>query len=245
MFSKKWLTALVTSAVFFGVGCASSDLGTEETQTGASSQEALLTPCTAIPLAAGSLLGCTAFDTTGIGFAAAAESASFAAASSVQAQLATQLNGIFAAMEVVPNIAASTVTLSCGLDSFTTLFGGPVILPLGVDGFFTGIIPFTVTGLPPLALNVWGQFPIINGAFGTMPLTALNFSVGLATTTAASTMAATSTIAASNALLASTFPLGFACNATVPLSCPGLAPAGFVAPSLVTPLLAPGFIVDP
>lgn len=249
MFSRKWLTALVTSAAFLGVGCASSDLGTEETQTGATSQEALLTPCTSIPLATGSLLGCTAFDAAdfdyaGYGFAdfGFGEAVGFSSASSVQTTLATQLNGIFGALEVVPDIAGGTVTLSCGLDGFSTLFGGPIILPLGADGFFNGIIPFAVGDLPPLALNVWGQFPIVDGAFGMMPITALNFSVGLAGSPYLGIDGFATGIGTSGALLGSTFALGFACNATVPLSCPGLAPAGFVAPGFVTPLLAPGIV---
>src|SRR5690606_6264319 len=117
-------------------------------------------------------------------------------------------------------------------------FVADIFLPLGVDGFFTGIVPFTVTGFPELALSIWGQFPIINGTFATMPLTALNLSVGLAGASLAFDAAIGANLAATNAFLASTFPLGFTCNAMLPLTCPGLAPAGFVAPSLATPILA-------
>lgn len=238
MILRKWITALFTSAALLGVGCASSDTVTGEEATGASSQEALLAPCTAIPLATGSFLGCTAFNTL------AAETATISAATTMQAQLATQLNTIFASLQVVPNIAASTVTISSVADGFIPLFGAPIVLPLGVDGFFTGVVPFMVDGFPPLALNVWGTFPIIDGTFATMPLTTLSFSVGLASSAAAaSTVAATSAMAASNALLATTFPLGFACNAAIPLTCPGLAPAGFIAPSLVTPLVTPAVVI--
>lgn len=246
MISKKWITALFTSAALLGVGCASSDTATgEEAITGASSQEALLAPCTAIPLATGSFLGCTAFDGVGFGFETGfAESASFVAASSVQTQLAAQLNTVFASLEVVPNVAASTVTISSLADGFIPLFGGPIILPLGVDGFFTGVVPFMMDGLPPLALNVWGTFPILDGAFATMPLTALSFSVGLAGTPFLIDGIGTG-LAASTAWFGASFPLGFACNATIPLTCPGLAPDGFIAPSLVTPLIAPGFAIDP
>lgn len=240
MFAKKWLTVLFTSATLLGVGCASSDVATGEESLSASAQEELLAPCTTIPLATGSFLGCTAFGVDGIGFVDGA-SASFVAASSIQAQLAAQLNTIFTSLTVVPSIAASTVTISSLADGFVPLFGAPIVLPLGADGFFTGVVPFMVDGLPPLALNVWGTFPIIDGAFATMPLTTLSFSVGLATTTAA---VATS-VAASNALFATTFPLGFACNAAIPLTCPGLALDGFIAPTLVTPLLAPGLVIDP
>lgn len=243
MSAKKWLTVLFTSAALLGVGCASSDVGTGEESLNGSSQDELLAPCTAIPLATGSFLGCTAFNTASV----AATQASIMTASTIQAQLATQLNTIFASLSVVPSIAASTVTISSMADGFIPLFGAPIVLPLGVDGFFTGVIPFTMDGLPPLALNVWGTFPIVNGALATMPLTTLSFSVGLATTTAAATTmaATTSAIATSNALLASTFPLGFTCNAAIPLTCPGLAPDGFIAPSLVTPVIAPGLWVDP
>jgi len=250
MFSKKWISALFTTLALFAYGCSSSDTGTgEESLTGASSQEALIAPCTTLPLVTDAFLGCTAFDISGAALMNVAESASFMAASSIQADLAAQLNTVFATMQVIPNIAASTVTITSTADAFLPFFGADIILPLGVDGFFTGIVPFTVTGFPELALSVWGQFPIIDGTLATMPLTALNLSVGLGSSSlAASTAALSANIATSNALLATTFPLGFTCNATLPLTCPGLAPTGFVAPALATPVLAapiavPGLII--
>lgn len=235
MFTKKWLSVLFSSTAMLGVGvgCASSDPLPDEF-TGNSSQEALLAPCTAIPLATGSFLGCSAFDVTGVGFAEATQSESFFAASGIQTGLATQLNSVFGGLSVVPDIAASTVTISSTFDGFLPLFGADIILPLGADGFFSGIIPFAVDGLPGLALNVWGQFPIIDGGLATMPLTALNFSVGLADS--GLLIDGIGAGFGGAAFLGSTFPLGFACNATVPLSCPGLAPAGFVGPALATPL---------
>jgi len=246
MFSKKWLPALFTSLALFAFGCSSSDTLTgEEALTGASSQEALIAPCSAIPLAAGSFLGCTAFDISGAALIDVAESASFVAASSIQADLAAQLNTVFASMQVIPNIAASTVTLTSTADAFLPLFGADIILPLGVDGFFTGIIPFTVTGFPELALSVWGQFPIVDGVLATMPLTALNLSVGLANASLIADASIGASLASTNALLATTFPLGFTCNATIPLTCPGLAPAGFVAPALATPVLAAPVLAAP
>lgn len=250
MFSKKWLPALFTSLALFAFGCSSSDTATgEEALTGASAQEALIAPCTTIPLVSGSFLGCTAFDISGAALVDVTESASFMAASTIQADLAAQLNTVFASMQIIPNIAASTVTLTSTADAFLPLFGADIILPLGLDGFFTGIVPFTVTGFPDLALSVWGQFPIIDGALATMPLTALNLSVGLAGAPLIADAAIGAGLAATNTLLATTFPLGFTCNATLPLTCPGLAPAGFVAPALATPVLAapilgaPGIVI--
>lgn len=247
MFSKKWISALLTTLALFAYGCSSSDTATgEETLTGASSQEALIAPCTTLPLVTDAFLGCTAFDISGAAFVDITESASFMAASTIQADLALQLNTIFTSMQVIPNLGASTVTITSTADAWAPFFGGDIILPLGADGFFTGIVPFTVTGFPELALSIWGQFPIIDGTFATMPLTVLNLSVGLGGPLPIDGIG--TGFGLSNAFLATTFPLGFACNATLPLSCPGLAPAGFVAPSLATPVIAapiavPGIVV--
>jgi hypothetical protein len=243
MFSKKLITAVLAGAALCAAGCSGSDVASQD--PAGSSNSSLIAPCTTIPLVSGSFLGCSAFGATAALGAAntaaitASTAATTAAATTAQATLATNMNAIFAGLTVVPDITAMTVTIGSTAGCFGTLFGAPIVLPItATTGVFTGAIPFTVDGLPPLMLNVWGTFPLVNGAFATMPMTALNFSVGVAGTaaaTSATTLAAT-TAATSTAMLASTLPLGFTCNATIPLTCPALAPAGFVAPAAIAPI---------
>lgn len=255
MFSKKWITAVLGTAALCAAGCSGSDVAGQD--PAGSSNSSLIAPCTTIPLLSGSFLGCSAFGTTAALGAAntaaiAASTASTAALSSaatVQATLATQMNAIFAGLTVVPDINAMNVTIASSANAFAPLFGTSIVLPIAATtGIFTGAIPFTLTGLPPLILNVWGQFPLINGAFATMPMSAINFSVALANTaaaTSAATMAATTTAAMNTAFLASTIPLGFTCNATIPVTCPAFAPAGFVAPAAIAPLAPIDGVVAP